>query len=281
MMLAAWLVALVLARQGDPWPQIWSELETLRGGTASPAEAGALREHLTAASRAGPEDPRGELLRAALESIAGHDVSAMAGRLASLRPSPYGAREQWFLADLLPLGPERTRAILAALESPAAPTRWQFFLAWNTAVDDARAMRYAESTLPIQLRLNERYQADWSALDLTLTYKALGEWSRAESVLEQAIQREESAGRRPFNLWDQRGILALGAGDEPRARDYLGKAMALGSNDAGLVLSRLDLMQGRPEAARRGFRALLFDQPPPDWAWRGWGMALLPTAPNE
>src|SRR6185295_7986910 len=113
----------------------------------------------------------------------------------------------------------RARAVLAALESPTTLARWQFFLAWNTAADEARAMRSEESTLPIQLALHARYQAEWSAIDLATTYRALGQRAAAERVLSDAIAREEAAGRRSSALWEQRGILALGFGDTSAARD--------------------------------------------------------------
>jgi hypothetical protein len=274
----ALIAGMALAPQGDPWAQIWTELETLRAGGASTAEAGALAERLTLASREGPDDPRRDLLRAALESYAGRDVGARALRLSALRPDPFGARERWILADLLPTGPERAAAVLRALESPAPLARWQVFLAWNTALDAARALRYEEAALPIQEEMHRRYQADWSALDLCLSSRALGRWADARRVLEETIAREEAAGRRPAALWEHLGVLALGAGDDRAARDYLGRALAWGSPDAGLLLSRMDLDSGNVAAARRGFRALILDAPPPDWAWRGWGTALLPAA---
>lgn len=273
------LIAAVSApSQGDPWAQIWTELEALRGGVSSEAERGALREHLLEAARSGQPDPRRELLSASLEALAGRDVTPLARRLFSLQPSPFSARELWFLADLLPPGRERARSIIGALEGPTALQRWQVFLAWNSAVDESRALRYADSTLLIQSNLHARYQAEWSALDLALTYRAIGDRGAAERVLLETIAREESAGRRPHALWEFMGMVALGFGDECRARDYLGRALALGSSEAGLVLARLELQRGRNETARRGFRALLFDQPPPDWAWRGWGMTLLPPS---
>jgi len=273
------IVVLVLAQQqGDPWAQIWSELESLRGGTASSAETGALREHLGEASRSGPDDPRRELLRTELEALAGRDVRAAAQRLAALDPTPFAPREQWFLADALPAGQERARALLAALAAPSTLARWQLFLAWNAAVDEGRALRLLESTLPIQLALHARYQAEWSALDLAQTYRALGEKEAAERVLSESITREEAAGRPCPELWEQRGVVALAFGDGRAARDYLGKALALGSDEAGLALAALDLAQGRTAAARPGFRASILNAPPSDRAWRGWGASLLPHA---
>jgi hypothetical protein len=276
MLLSVAVVTCGILCQSDPWPQLWSELEVLLAGGASEAETGVLRSHLAQAAQETGDEPRAELLRTVLESLAGHETSVAAAKLAALQPSPFSAREHWLLAEVLAPAPARARAVLAALAGSADLARWQFFLAWNTAVDEARAMRYEESALPIQTELHRRYQADWSAMDLALTYKSLGQSEAADQLLAEAIVREGAAGRWTAHLWEQRGILALGCGDEQAARDYLGKALLLGSGDAGLVLSRLELMEGRPESARAGFRALLFEQPTPDWAWRGWGSALLP-----
>lgn len=273
------LVLVLLARplQADAWAQLWTELELLRSGKVSPAEADMFRAHLGEALTEA-DGPRAELLRAALQSLSGRDASAVAMRLAAEHPGSFSAREQWFLADMLPPGLERARTVLAALEAPTTLTDWQVLLAWNVAVDEARALRLEESALPIQHELHERYQAPWSAEDLALTYKALDLREAADRVLARAIELEEAAGRRPAGLWEKRGINALGFGDEAKARDYLGMALALGSDDASLLLGRMELMAGRNEAARPAFRALILRSPPPDWAWRGWGMALLPSA---
>lgn len=283
-MIVAWLVALAFLcapRQVDSWAQIWTELETLRSGKISAAEVGVLRGHLGDALRKGAEGPRAELLGASLEALSGRDVASVAARMAALEPSPFSAREQWFLADLMPPGPERARIVLAAMQAPAPLADWQVLLAWNIAVDEARALRLEETALPIQLRLHERYQARWSAEDLALTYKALGQAKAGGDVLERAIERERVEGGNPAGLWEKRGIHALGFGDETAARDYLGLALAQGSGDAGLLLSRLDLLARRTEDARRGFQALILGRPTPDWAWRGWGLALLPPPSAE
>jgi tetratricopeptide (TPR) repeat protein len=279
------LIALVLALvaglargfQGDAWAQVWTELEALRAGKTSAAEASVFRAHLGEALRAAPEGPRSALLQAALESLEGRNVVTIAQRLAALRPDPFSPREQWFLADLLPPGAERTRVVLAALASPTVLTRWQVLLAWNASVDEARALRLADAALPIQANLYERYGDAASAVDLAQTYRALGQGQAADQVLAQALERELAAGRRPGELWEARGVNALAFGDESLARDYLGRALALGSEGAALRLARLELQAGRIEAARRGFRTLILDAPPPDRAWRGWGTSLLPA----
>jgi hypothetical protein len=288
----ALLTALTAARQGDAWAQLWTELETLRFGKISPGEANVFRAHLEEALRQGTEGPRAELLHASLEAVAGNDSRAVAARLAALEPNPFTPRELWLLADLLTPGPERARLVLAALAAPTTLSYWQVLLAWNVSVDESRALRLAETALPIQLALHERNQAPWSAEDLALTYRVLDQRGAADQVLAETIALEEAAGRRVPGLWQKRGLNALGFGDEPAARDYLGRALAQGSNEAGLVLARLDLAAGRTSTARRGFQALIITEPPLDWAWRGWGTTLLPspfaapvqrppTTPNE
>ena len=269
-------LALCSSYQGDSWAQIWTELETLRSGKTSVAEASVLRGHLGDALLEGAGGPRAELLGAALESLSGRDVTSAAERLAGLDPSPFSSRELWFLGDLMPPGAVRARIVLAAMDAPTPLADWQVLLAWNVAVDETRALRFEQTALPIQQRLHERYLAGWSAEDLALTYKSLGRWKAADDVLARAIEKEQAEGRNPAALLERRGILALGFGDETAARDYLGLALAHGSDDAGLLLSRLDLIAAKEDDARRGYQGLVLGRPPPDWAWRGWGMALLP-----
>jgi hypothetical protein len=205
-------------------------------------------------------------------------VSAVARGLHALEPRPFRGAELWFLADILPSGPERAEVALEALRSTETAQDWQVLLAWNAAVEEALALRLAGPALALQEELAARYAADWSAIDLALTRRLLGDAAGADEVLSRAIEREASAGRPTAELWSQRGIAALAAGDEARGRDYLGRALALGSEDAGLVLARLDLVAGRPEAARRGFRPPILRTPQADWALRGWGVSLLPPA---
>ncbi|MSR61865.1 MAG: hypothetical protein EXS08_05415 [Planctomycetes bacterium] len=261
--------------QGDVWAQLWTELDSLHDPQLAPAEAEALRVHLTEAARGLAGDVRAELLRAQLERLAGRDPSVVR-RLLALEPDPFTPREHWYLADCLPSGPQRAQLALEALQSPTELERWQLFLAYNAGVDEARALRL-DGAFSLQNALHERYRAEWSALDLFLTLKNLGRSAEADAVLAETIERETAAGRRPKVLWEHRGILALGFGDERLARDYLGRAMALGSDDAALLLARLDMVANSTLAARTGFRALILNTPPPDWAWRGWGTALLPS----
>ena len=276
--LTALVVLLAATSQGNAWDELWVELERLRTGELRAPEEQLIRGRLAQAAEAHTRDPRSELLRAGLEALAGRDVSAVALRLAELSPDPFTPREHWFLADSLPGGPERARVLLSALRATPALARWQLLLAWSVAVDEARALRLEEHARPIQTLLHERYQADWSAMDLAMTCRLLGDRACVDQVLIEAIAREAAAGRPTRELWSQLGIATWGFGDTRLARDYLGKALALGSDDAALVLSRIDLLEGRVEVARRGFRASILSVPPPDWAWRGWGMTLLPEA---
>ena len=178
------LLGPVWPRQVDAWAQIWTELETLRDGKLSPAEVDMLRSHLDGVLQKQAVGPRAELLGAAMVSFSGRNVGQVAERLAALEPRPFSARELWILADLMPSGAARARVVLEALAAPTPLSDWQALLAWNAAVDEARALRLDELALPIQLRLHERYKAPWSAEDLALTYKALGRGKAADQVLE-------------------------------------------------------------------------------------------------
>jgi tetratricopeptide (TPR) repeat protein len=264
------LLALFLELQ-DGWGQVWNDLEALRGRTLEPAEEALVRARLETAARAESGGPRLELLRVELEHLAGRDVRARAVALAALEPLPFSPRELWFLTDPLPAGEGRARCVVSALGGSADLLRWQVLLAWNVGVDEARALRY-RSALPIQEELHRRFPEEWSSIDLALTYRHLGMLRELGEVFEGALARAPSA-----ELWSSYAIATLGSGDERRARDYLGRALALGSDDAGRVLGRLELVQGRREASRATFRAIL-QAPPPDWAWRGWGTTLLPDA---
>lgn len=261
----------VLGWLQDPWAQIWSELGALRAGGLPAAEAEPLQARLTSAWHAATSGPRRELLRAELDALAGQDVRGAARALAELEPLPFEGPELWFLVDLLPVGARRQELLLAALRATPELARWQVLLAWSCAVEEARSLRF-ESALPVQEELHARYQADWSTTDLALTYRQLGRREDLEALFRASLARSPSG-----ELWAQYANAALGSGDERRARDALGRALALGSTDAALVLGRLDLVSGRLEAARTGFRVLILDAPPPDWAWRGWGTTLLPA----
>ena len=266
------LLLLALVGLQDPWSRVWSDLAALRTGKLSMPESEVVQERLAEAARSAAPGPRLELLRAELDARAGLEVAARARALAELQPFPFEGAELWFLVELLPGGPRRQELLLAALSATPELDNWQVLLAWNCAVDEARSQRF-ESALPVQRELQRRFGADWSVTDLGLTYRQLGLRAELEVLFQEALARAPSG-----ELWSQFAIATLGAGDERRARDYLGRALALGSTDAALVLARLDLVTGRLEAARAGFRVLILEAPPPDWAWRGWGTTLLPEA---
>jgi hypothetical protein len=263
--------------QTDPWAEAWADLGALRSGTLSPAEASTARVRLEHRRSRLADGPRAELLAASLEALDGRDVGAVATRL---YPSSalFGTEELWHLADLLPRGMERTRTVIAALAPGSPVARWQAVLAWNVSVDAARALDLEAGALPIQLALHERFQDPATAIDLSITHRALGHGDAADLVLAAALRRAQQSETPAGDLWEARGINSSAFGDEQAARDSLGKALAEGSMGAALLVARLDLMSGRTDPARLGFGALVHEDPPPDWAWRGWGMTLLPTA---
>jgi len=268
---STWVLLCLLSSQ-DSWRAVWADLESVRAGRLVPAEAELVLGRLREAASAGDSGPRVELLRAELDALSGLDVSGRVRPLADLQPFPFEGPELWFLADLMPGGARRQELVLSALGATPELASWQVLVAWDHAVEEARSQRF-DSALPIQEELHRRYQADWSLTDLALTYRQLGRRQQLEALFEEALQRAPSA-----DLWSQYAIATQGAGDERRARDYLGRALALGSKDASQVLARMDLVAGHREAARAGFRILILETPPPDWAWRGWGLTLLPDA---
>lgn len=189
------------------------------------------------------------------------------------------AREAWQRAAALPAGdPARAAAVLEALAARQGPLDdASLRLAWETGVAAASELRLGEA-VGIQQELAERHPEPWSAMDLALSLGRAGRTAEADLVLERALERvsrAEGAG-----LWERRGLLWLGAGDERRARDCLGRALARGSGDAAVVLAWLDLERGRSAQARAGFRPGLYDDPPGAWALRGWGLSLLPIDPR-
>jgi hypothetical protein len=280
-----WLAALLVlapggpgAPQGSAWNDVWDWLDRLRGmERGDPAAEGilrSLREDLP-----GPEgDPRRVLVQAELERWSGREPGILAQRLATVPLASFGGREAWYLAEILPQGPARVAAVLHALDGTPNLSREELLDAWNVAGEEVRALRLADGALPIQERLYQRARAAWSGSDLARTLGLLGRSVEADALLAEVIAQEEAAGRPTQDLWSQRGIQALGAGNERLARDYLGHALGQGSMEAALRLARADLAQGRLGAARMGLRPPILSGDDTGSALRGWGLALLPAA---
>jgi len=193
-----------------------------------------------------------------------------------------GAQDAWQRAAALPAGdPARATAVLEALRAqPGALDEAAQRVAWETGVEAARALRI-EQAIAIQTALEERHPAAWSGMDLALSLGLAGRPDEADLVLERSLARALTAEPAACGeLWSRRGLLWMGQGEERRARDCLGRALARGSRDAALLLAWMDLEHGRLEGARAGFRAALYDDPSGAWALRGWGLALLPEDPR-
>jgi hypothetical protein len=272
----ALVAALWSGEREEDWPTVWNDLARLEALGPQDEGVDELVAALAAVAREERGTARGELLSAHLDRRAGRPI-ARPEALAELRPDELSGPETWLLAGVLPAGPARVRALLAALERTPAPGRDELLLAWRSAVDEARALRLAECARPLQEILHERYRAPWSAIDLALTCSRLGDEAGVARVLGETIAHEEAAGRSSADLWSTWGNAVLGFGDESRARDYLGRALARGSTNAALVLGRLELDAGRLEAARMSFRPSILSERPAAWAVRGWGTSLLPA----
>lgn len=212
---------------------------------------------------------------AALSAAVGLALLALAAQQAPRAVPEEGA--SWERAAALAADdPARAREVRALLaERPGPLDEAALRVAWETGVAAARALGL-EDAIAIQGALDERHPAPWSAMDLALTLGLAGRTDEADSVLERALERADRAAS--AELWSRRGLLWLGAGDERRARDGLGRALARGSGDAAVLLAWLDLERGLLREARAGFRPGLYDDPPGAWSLRGWGLCLLPPA---
>lgn len=224
--------------------------------------------------------------RSAVGALVRAKVAALEGRPRPLDwelsgPWPYDREASWVAAELLPPGPTRGRAVIAALgeleaaprEAPLDGARTE--LAYEVWVDAAENLRFDEA-LAIGRNLHSRSHATWSAISLGLTTMRAGLPDEGDAVLAAQIALPSTSAADLAALWDHRGILALGAGYEAPGRFALGRAVLHGSSDAAVVLARLDLAAGRLEAARAGFRAAWIENPGSDWARRGFGLTLLP-----
>ena len=285
------------AGAAEDWSEAWQQLRLLRSVATTDEDRSAHLESLRERLAAAEAGPRAELLRTLLARYDGRAVdppTALALGLTadSTGPPRFGPDdplsppELWLAGEALANSPARARVVAAALD--AAPPHAdeatygaRLRLAWEVGVDEARAGRHADGAHPIQRRLHDLYPAPWSAMDLALTEALLGRSQRADTVLAAEIERARDA-EAPVDpeLWNRRGLVALGVGHERRGRDYLGRALRLGSTNAAVVLARLDLVQGDLIGARRGFRALSWSADPGAWAQRGYGLALLPARPR-
>ncbi len=221
------------------------------------------------------------LLRAVV--AAGEEREQAAERFRALAAEPpegFDPRALFWGAGLLPISPTRGAWIRAGLARKPELDRNELVLAFDVGVEEARALRLEDGALPIHAELHRRYGATWSAISLALTYRHLGRFEDSDRTLAEAIAAERARGRPAAELWSRRGIGALGCGHVAAGRGYLGRALALGYPDGGLVLAWLDLREGHVAAARRGFRALLRADEPGAWALRGWGLTLLAPVPR-
>jgi hypothetical protein len=265
-----------LAASNADWRPIWVELA--RWKALGPESEESHRGALALARIAATDSPRARLLRAQLARRLVPNSRQALLVLDGSNSWPFDAEESWLAAEVIAPGAARARAVTAALQDSALSlSRADLLLAWNVGVEEATALRF-HSARAIQTALHARYRAPWSAVDLALSCARAGSGEEADRVLAEIIEDEARAGRPAADLWSQRGILSLGRGSTQAGRDQLGRAMALGSWDATVVLARLDLSAGRLGAARAGFRAALSAPAPSPWAYRGWGVALVSGA---
>jgi len=159
---------------------------------------------------------------------------------------------------------------MQAMSSTEGPWSPEFISsAYRAGVEAAEDLRLEEA-IGIQQPLHDHVGEEWSAFNLALSLRRAGLYQRADRVLEEQLDKGQSP-----DLYSQRGLNALGSGNQKKARTYLGAALARGSVDAAVILARLDLASGRLDSARSGFRAVLVEAPGNAWARRGWGTTLV------
>ncbi|MFT7486188.1 MAG: hypothetical protein ACI9F9_002043 [Candidatus Paceibacteria bacterium] len=124
--------------------------------------------------------------------------------------------------------------------------------------------------------MHQRAQATWSAMSLALICTRMGDSASATRVLREAVERSTNK-QEQYELLERLGLALRGAGFDKDAQGPLGSAFARGSANAGVVLGRIALQEGRRGQARSIFRTLLPADPPQAWALRGWGLSMLPT----
>ncbi len=260
------------------WPATWTRVQELARLAPESAELAAGLESLGDQAEEAAGTPRGALLEAWIARLGG-GAAPLSPPASAAADWPYAGEENWLAAEVLAPSPLRALAARKGLEELGGPVSSERIrLAWEIGVEEARALRL-EGALDLQTALHQRSAAAWSASDLALTLSRLGRFAEADKVLQEQIAREEAQGASAADLWAGRGTFALGAGDEARGRDYLGVGLMRGSTDAGVVLARLDLEQGRLPEARAGFRALMLADEVHPWALRGFGIAHLPEPP--
>jgi hypothetical protein len=193
------------------------------------------------------------------------------------------------LSDLAQVGDPQPQASLLTLEPGVARARElakhlaqlegdelqaHLVVAFEEFMLQSRAFRL-DLACPLAEAMHASAGATWSAMSLALVSTRAGDSARARTVLGEQLDRTPE-GVEQYELLERLGLAILGAGDERQALAPLGSALARGSANAGVVLGRLALEEGRLAQARTLFRCLLREQPPQSWALRGWGLSMIP-----
>jgi len=184
-------------------------------------------------------------------------------------------QDAWQRARGLAPGAARAEALLVALgEVGPGELAACLQVSYEEFLNETRAYRL-DLALPLAEAMHRRALAPWSAISLALASSRAGRPERAREVLLEQLGRATDRVTE-YDLLERLGLVALGAGDRQEARKFLGAAFARGSANAGVVLARLALAEGRRETSRAVFRSLLGEEPSQSWAHRGWGLSMLP-----
>ncbi|MAF65653.1 MAG: hypothetical protein CMJ84_08355 [Planctomycetes bacterium] len=256
----------------EDWHAVWSGLSVLEALSTEEGPTRAMESLRLESLAAARTDPlRKAVLHFHLERLAGGRPAPVAPpRRLVLSPG-----EAWPMARALAPGEAADAALLAAVgEVCDGPALARCLVLGYERFQALSEVFRADDALRLGEALHERARAPWSAGNLGRILGRLGRAGEGRAVLSEQLAREGDPAVR-LALYDDRGLLALGAGEWELARADLGLALVQGSPSAAVVLGQRALAHGRSLRARALFREGARAVPPRPWALRGWGLSML------
>lgn len=271
----------------EPWGQAWRDLARLEESVPGSAQFERIRRELE-----GLQDREDRGAKKSRDAGAAYRAQILRAQIARLRGAPFKpvgqpapeiplfAGEGWLVLQIAAPGPTRVRALSAALaESGKADLPPRVERGIEAAEEDARNLKLdwaAAEARALHASLADRRTARL----LARVQRLRGETDDAADLLEQTLRDAQDAGDRAA-LHDDLGEVRLAAGEEDRALEQFGAALALGSGRAAEHLAARALSDRRIARARALYRSLEEEAYRRHGAARGYGLALLaPDAPE-
>jgi hypothetical protein len=269
----------------EPWGQAWRDLARLEESVPGSPQFERIRRELESLqdreergakkSRDAGATYRAQILRAQIARLRGAPFKPVGEPASEL---PLFSGEAWLALQVAGPGPTRVRALDAALAEGAKadlPPRIERGI--EAAEEDARNLKLDWAAA--EARALHASAADRRTARLLARIQRLrGETDEAAELLEASLANASDAADRAA-LHDDLGEVRLAAGEEDRALEQFGAALALGSGRAAEHLAARALSDGRIERARALYRSLEDEAYRRHGAARGYALALL-TAPE-